>query len=723
VSYAGPVLTWTGNLAAGDVVTITYSVTVDNPDTGGKVMTNTAVSAAVGSSCPAGGGNAACTATVAVLTPGLTIAKTASVVTATPGGTVGYTITVTDSGQTSYTGATFTDPLTGVLADAAYNADASATAGTVSYASPDLTWTGNLAVGAVATITYSVTVDSQDTGGGILANTVISAEAGSNCASGSTDPRCSVTVTVSQLLIVVQANVPTITPGGVFRLTSTFINPGQVPYTGITVVLGASQVLDYATPDGDQSATSGTLTVTSTGVLWTGNIPVGGTVTVTGTFTVDNPVPPGTVLTGSVTTTASGSNCPPGGTDPRCSASVTVLVPALTITKTANVSTTTPGGTVGYTITVTDTGQTPYTGVTVTDSLTGVLTDAGYNGDGTATTGTVSYAFPALTWTGNLAVGATATITYSVTLDNPDTGDKLLVNTVTSDAVGSNCPVGGTAAACTTSVQDLIPALTITKTADTGTASPGGTVHYTITVADTGQTPYTGATVTDNLTGVLDDASYNSDAAATAGSLSYSSPDLTWTGDLAVAGSVTITYSATVDDPETGDKIMANTVTSAAPGSNCPTGTINPACSATVAVLTGVLSISVPVGTDLGAIVTGGTAAAGLGTVTVTDNRALLGASWTATVSSTGFLNTVTSGDLIQVGNASYLINALGTTTGSATFTPTPVTVLSGSAQAVVTATSANGDNSATWDPQIQVAVPSAAVIGTYTAVITQSAS
>src|SRR6202044_2997225 len=131
---------------------------------------NTVVSAAVGSSCPAGGGNAACTTTVRVLTPGLTIVKTASVATATPGSAVGYTITVTDSGQTPYTAATVTDPLTSVLANAAYNANATATAGAVSYASPVLTWTGNLAPGAVATITYSVTVNNPDTGGGTLAN-------------------------------------------------------------------------------------------------------------------------------------------------------------------------------------------------------------------------------------------------------------------------------------------------------------------------------------------------------------------------------------------------------------------------------------------------------------------------------------------------------------------------------------------------------------------------
>ena len=107
---------------------------------------------------------------------------------------VGYTITVTNSGQTPYTGATFTDPLTGVLDDAVYNADAAATAGTVSYASPNLTWTGNLAVGATATITYSVTVNNPDTGGKILANTVTSTTPGSNCAGGGNDPRCTATV-------------------------------------------------------------------------------------------------------------------------------------------------------------------------------------------------------------------------------------------------------------------------------------------------------------------------------------------------------------------------------------------------------------------------------------------------------------------------------------------------------------------------------------------------
>ena len=60
----------------------------------------------------------------------------------------------------------------------------------------------------------------------------------------------------------------------------------------------------------------------------------------------------------------------------------------------------------------------------------------------------VSYASPVLTWTGDLAVGATATVTFSVTVNNPDTGDKLLIMVASSSAAGSSCPPGTTGAPC-----------------------------------------------------------------------------------------------------------------------------------------------------------------------------------------------------------------------------------------------------------------------------------
>ena len=104
-------------------------------------------------------------------------------------------------------------------------------------------------------------------------------------------------------------------------------------------------------------------------------------------------------------------------------------------------------------------------------------------------------------------------------------------------------------------------------------------------MADTGQTPYTAAAVTDDLTGVLDDAAYNHNAAATTGTVSYGSPALTWTGDLTPGTTATITYTVTVNNPDTGNGALSNTVASTATGSTCPAGSSNPGCSVTVAVV------------------------------------------------------------------------------------------------------------------------------------------
>ena len=147
---------------------------------------------------------------------------------------------------------------------------------------------------------------------------------------------------------------------------------------------------------------------------------------------------------------------------------------------------------------------------------------------------------PDLIWTGDLTPGQTATITYTVTVSNPDTGDKHLINMVTSDDPGSTCPTGTTNPACSTTVIDLIPTLTITKTANVSTVTPGSAVGYTISIVNTGQTPYTAANITDSLAGVLGDAAYNHDATASTGTVSYASPVLTWTGDLAVGATATI---------------------------------------------------------------------------------------------------------------------------------------------------------------------------------------
>ncbi|MCW2935594.1 MAG: hypothetical protein JWM19_6556, partial [Actinomycetia bacterium] len=360
---------------------------------------------------------------ISVATGPLVIAATASNSTATQGGVLGYTITITNTAATAYSGVTYTVPLSHVLDDATYNGDAAATSGAVSFASPNLAWTGSLAAGAAATVTFSVTVNNPFTGNGTLSFTVTSATTGTNCLAGSTDSRCTVSVPVSALTIAQATSVSAAAPGAVVGYTITVTNSGLVAYSGATFTDPLAGVLGNAAYNGNAAATAGSVSYSSPNLTWTGNLAAGATATITFSVTVNNPDAGSKILASTITSATSGANCFAGSTDARCTATVTVQ--GLTITSTANTASATPGTAVQYTITVANSGQSSYTGASITDSLAGVLDDAAYNGDAAATVGSVSYTSPNLTWTGNLAPGATATITFSATVNNPDTGDKV----------------------------------------------------------------------------------------------------------------------------------------------------------------------------------------------------------------------------------------------------------------------------------------------------------
>lgn len=146
----------------------------------------------------------------------------------------------------------------------------------------------------------------------------------------------------------------------------------------------------------------------------------------------------------------------------------------------------------------------------------------------------------------------------------------------------------------------------------------------------------------------------------------------------------------------------------------------------TFAVTSGALSVTVPATANLGSAAPGTAISAQLGAVTVTDARALLTAAWTATATSTAFTTGgATSPETIPNTAVSYWSGPATATTGTATFTPGQANA--GAAQAMgaaVTAfsvTAGVGNNSATWNPTIVVAVPAAAVGGTYTGTITHS--
>src|SRR6185437_109747 len=145
---------------------------------------------------------------------------------------------------------------------------------------------------------------------------------------------------------------------------------------------------------------------------------------------------------------------------------------------------------------VTNSGQIPYSAATFTDDLSGLLDDAAYGNDASATSGTVGFTRPNLTWTGALPVGASATITYTVQVDNPDTGEDILTNTVTSSSSGSNCPASSADPRCSATVTVVNPSsLTYSINADNLSAAPGQVVTYTIKATNSGLSAISGASV------------------------------------------------------------------------------------------------------------------------------------------------------------------------------------------------------------------------------------
>jgi uncharacterized repeat protein (TIGR01451 family)/fimbrial isopeptide formation D2 family protein/LPXTG-motif cell wall-anchored protein len=259
---------------------------------------------------------------------------------------------------------------------------------------------------------------------------------------------------------------------------------------------------------------------------------------------------------------------------------------SFTVTKVADPpsgSTVLPGSTITYTVTVTSTGTAPVHDVVITDDLSQVLPSATF-GTAIAPVGTVSGPTAnVLTWTiGTLPVGAEYQLRYSVVV-NGDARGVTLRNAVTGtgDTPPTSCPPGSP---CTT--DHVTPKWTVAKAsvpASGSTVAPGSSVTYTLTV--TNQTVAAiarGIVVTDDLSNVVNHATFTGFTGSYQGTAVQSGATITWTpGDVAAGATIQLSYTVTVNTDAVGVTLRnVATGSGATPPENCVVGT-DPQCTTT----------------------------------------------------------------------------------------------------------------------------------------------
>ncbi|RRD42476.1 DUF11 domain-containing protein [Buchananella hordeovulneris] len=347
-----------------------------------------------------------------------------------------------------------------------------------------------------------------------------------------------------------------VVPGQKVTYTVKIQHRGELALTGAQVVDDLAQVLDDATYNGDVQASSGQAQITGTKLTWNGDLAVGQTVTVT--YSVQVGTDGDAALRNTVSTPDDRGQCDDAV---GCETQHRIKPGSFVYSKAAapaSGSSVNVGDKIVYTLVVRHADGNSVKGARISDNLARVLDDATYNGDVAASSGTAQVQGEELTWSGDLAPGQRATITFSVTVKQG--GNLVLDNSVTSDDNRGKCDV---IVGCETTHRIEPGSFVFSKVAEAASGSTvnvGDKIVYTLKVRHAAGNQVPDARISDSLARVLDDATYNGDVAASSGDVRVEGETLTWSGNVGVGEEITITFSVTVK--QGGDRTLVNTVTS-----------------------------------------------------------------------------------------------------------------------------------------------------------------
>jgi LPXTG-site transpeptidase (sortase) family protein len=534
---------------------------------------------------------------VTVLEPELNIAKSADDTTPAYGQTLTYTLTIshlptsTASAYDIVVSDTIPSGLTyvsgSISAPPGWTANDSA--------APTLTWTCaapcSLPLGNTAALTYQVTVNGPPgppNPGDVLTNTASmtwtsldGADPNERTGSGGVNDYAdsdseSVTVTYPDLTITKTDGSATYVPGAPVTYTIVVSNVGNGDALGATVSDAIPpQITSWSWACTAQSGgASGCDPYSGSGDFTdTVDLPAGASITYTVTAQTDPAAI--TSLTNTATVTPPAGITDPTPSNNTASDTDTPTPQAdLSVTKDDGVLVYIPGGTLTYTITVSNAGPSNAPGALVSDAIPAQFTSWTWTCSGASggATGCDGYGPGSANFSDTVNLPAGSSITYTVTAQIASSATGNLTNTVSVTAPSGVTDTDTTNnTASDTDTPNAQAAISVTKDDGVSEYIPGASLTYNITVTNGGPSDALGVSVVDNIPAQF--ASWTWTCTTTGGATCSGSggpitTNFSDTVNLPAGSSITYTVVAQIASSATGD--LTNTVTISHPADTTP---------------------------------------------------------------------------------------------------------------------------------------------------------
>lgn len=578
-------------LAVGATTNFTIVGSVPGSATGGTTFANTATVTTTSADSNSANNSQTSTATVNSLAD-LSVTKTAPG-TAAPGSDVSFSIQVMNNGPDAAATVSLTDPLP---AGMTFVSETQNSGPAFSCSNPSVGTNGtitctiaNLPSGSIANFTFVANIPPATPPGSTFNNTATVSTATfdpndeNNTSTGSTtvpapsaDLRVQKNGPVSALAnsdVTYSITVVNAGPDSAVNVSLTDTLPGTMTFVSITQNSGPS--FSCTTPS---AGSGGTVTCTIASLA-------SGT---TSTFTLTGNIPAGTAAGATFTNTANVASTgatPTADPDPTSNQSPTTLTVGssdLAITK-SGPATATAGGTIAWTITVTNNGPDAEQNASFTDTLPAgtTFTSLVQNTGPTATCGTpapnnpgtVTCSFPPLN------SGQSAQFTLTANISQSFTGTLNNTASVTGDNIDPN---GGNNSQTASTTVSASADLTINKSGP-ASATAGTNITYTVTLTNSGPSAAASVSLTD---AVPTNTTFVSESQTAGPTFSCSTPAPGGTGTITCTlgsfgvGSATFSITVHINPGATGTITNTANVSSSSPDPN-PTGN-NPTATTTV---------------------------------------------------------------------------------------------------------------------------------------------